>query len=390
MTANDTIMIPAAEKTCASAQETIPVHWVLPDYDAIANGFGYSHHNRMMRKWSAPYLKFDESSRIALHIICADKFKPIPGKINILFTMWEFLDLPNSYLKAFDQADALIVPSSFCKHLFRQHTSKPIFTCWEGVDPNIYRPIDRKPPTASERFRFLWVGAPNPRKGYPFVLEAVKVIEKTPNVEIYMKTTVPKMNWKEFFSSIKKHWKDILFRDDEKGKKVRRAVGSIARRIPRPYFQGDLRVFGEHKNIYYDTRKLPLDELVSLYESAHCFIMPTLGEGWGLTLCEAMATGCPAIATPVTGCLDYFDDTVGYPIRYSEYEQDLRVNYGIMSRGYLPDTKDFIETMIRTMVNYDKALKRGRRASERIRSKFTWEASGKRLYEIIREVATNA
>ncbi len=616
--------------------DKLKVHWVLPDYEAVANGFGYAQHNRMMRKFSEPYIEFDETAKIALHIICADKFTPIPGKKNILFclapetrvltsnmkwvpikdikigdelvgfdekcgvhqkyrrtivkgtsqfinkaykirttegdliaspnhkwvikrgkkgtrfwstteglrigdkivktfpiweedrsyeagwlagfldgeghvgncgngntlgfaqnegttldyacsiikklgftynkskshnskypnskgygvqihqglkllgiirpkrllekakylwegqrtwshrmqnegevlelipiekqeligtltttgtliaegflshnTMWEFLDLPNSYLAAFDKADAIIVPSSFCKELFKPHTSRPVYTCWEGVDPEIYKFKKRIAPFPTNKFRFLWVGAPNPRKGYPFILEAVKVIEQTPNVEIYIKTTVPKRNIRGSLKAICKHWRDILFRTDGKGKQVRQAAGSMLRRLLmiRPYYEGELMTWGQHKNIFYDTRKLPLEDLVKLYESAHCFLLPTLGEGWGLTLCEAMATGCPSIATPVSGCLDFFDETVGYPIKYQIYEQDLTAQYNIKTRGYIPDTKNFIAQMIEVMMHYDKALKKGEKASERVRTKFTWANSGKRLAEILTEVA---
>lgn len=369
--------------------DKLRVHWVFPDYEAIANGFGYAHHNRMMRKFSEPYIEFDESAKVALHIICADRFVPIPGKFNILFTMWEFLDLPNSYLAAFDKADAIIVPSSFCKQLFQPYTSRPIYTCWEGVDPEVYKFKQRTRPTKGEKFRFLWVGAPNPRKGYPFIVEAVKIIEGIPNVEMYVKTTVPKRDVKGFFYALKKYWKEIFFKTDGRSKQIRRSLVSTFRRLTmiRPYYEGELTVMGPHKNIFYDTRKLPLADLVKLYEDSHCFLLPTLGEGWGLTLCEAMATGCPSIATPVTGCLDFFDDTVGYPIKYQIYEQNLVELYKISARGYIPDTKDFIANMIYVMQNYEKALKKGEKASERIRTKFTWTNSGKRLAEIINEVA---
>lgn len=369
--------------------EKIKIHWVTSEYEGVANAFGYAFHNRMMRKHAAPYIEFDDKSNIALQIIPADLFRPIPGKLNILFSMWEFLDVPNKYIRAFDKADVIIVPSAFCKEIFRPHTDKPILTCWEGIDPNIYKFHPRHKPISGEKFRFLWIGAPNPRKGYPFILEAVKIFEKTPNVEMYIKTTVPKRSWKGSLQTIWKHRDEILFAEGEKGKRARRAAGSILRRLSmvRPYYDGEVMVTGTYKNIFYDTRKLPIEDLVSLYNSAHCFLLPTLGEGWGLTLCEAMATGCPAIATPVTGCTEYFDETVGYPIQYSIFEQDLAINYGLKARGYVPDTRDFVQQIINVMQNYDAALKKGRKASDKIRSKFTWERSGQRLAEIIREVA---
>lgn len=367
--------------------EKLKVHWVTPEYEGVANGYGYSLHNKMMKKFCEPYLEYDDTSNIALQIICGDKFYPVPGKFNVLFTMWEFLDVPNSYIKAFDKADLIIVPSSFCRKLFQKYTDKPIVTCWEGIDPDVYKFKQRRRPVKGERFKFLWVGAPNPRKGYPFILELIKILEKTENVELYIKTTFPKAGAKNIFDTIKKHWREIAFTTDEKGKKVRRSIGSMIRRTFKPYYEGRVMTLGQHKNIIFDTRRLPLSDLVKLYEDAHCFLMPTLGEGWGLTLCEAMATGCPAIATPVTGVTDFFDDTVGYPLTYSIYEQDLVENYGMKSRGYIPDTQSLVNQVIYVMNNYPEALKKGRKASSRILSKFTWQNSALRLAHILREHA---
>ena len=44
------------------------------------------------------------------------------------------------------------------------------------------------------------------------------------------------------------------------------------------------------------------DEIEKLYKSSDIYLFPSLEEGWGLTVIEAMAAGCAVVGTP-TGCL---------------------------------------------------------------------------------------
>ena len=301
-------------------------------------------------------------------------------------TMWEFDTLPKSYIEGCEKAYSIIVPCKFCRDLFKKALPhKKVEVCWEGIEPNTFQFYDRaKNYNADGKFRFLWVGAPNPRKGYFSVLEAIKVFEGFPNVEIYLKTTMHKLNFKEFFKNVWKHRKQI-FRIDGCKNDIRSATINMLRRLPLRKYADSIRILGKHKNIFVDTRKVPREELYNLYCSANCFLMPTVGEGWGLTLTEAMATGCPCIATQVTGVEEYFDKTVGYPLKFSMIEQNLE-NYKISAKGAVVDTKDLIEKMVYVMMRYKEAYEKGKRASERIHSKFTWDKSAFRLYEILKGV----
>lgn len=355
--------------------EKIKVFWRNEEGTSVGNALGYSTHNKFMRKYGEKYFEYDESSPIALAITPADHFRPIPGKFNILFSMWEFLDLPDSYIKGINQADAVIVPSSFCKDLFKRYTDNPVDVCWEGVEAKNYPYHERR---KSMPFRFLWLGAPNPRKGYPLILEAIKVFENTPEVEIYIKTTVQRMNWLETIQNAWRKRKLIFRKDSQEQKSFLRRLRSI----PRPGLADKFKRMGKNKNIIWDTRHLSFEGLIDLYNSAHCFLLPTFGEGWGLTLCEALATGCPSIATNITGVSDYYNNDIGYSLSYEIKKQEL-ANYDLITKGYVPDTRDLIQKMLYVIGNYNEALKKGKRASERIRNKFTWEQSAKRLYEII-------
>lgn len=358
------------------------VQWITPEHSYVGNALGYNTHNKFLRKHAQKFLDFDNNAEIALSIVPADMFKPIPGKINVLFTMWEFLDVPNCYIKAFDRCDAIVVPSRFCKEIFKQVTDKPIYVCFEGVEAEQYKYHQRKLPNVSggEKFRFLWVGAPNPRKGYPLMLEAIKVFEQVQDVEIYIKTTVEKPSLKQFLKNSWDNRKEIMFKDN-----VRLAWTRSLRRLPTPSLSGKLVRMGKNQNVIFDARSLPFSELVELYKSAHCFILPTFGEGWGLTLCEAMATGCPSIATGVTGCADFFDSQVGYPIEYAIQQQEL-ANYQVVARGYVPNVRHMVDQMVYVCNHYQEALKKGKKASERILNKFTWEKSAMRLADILTEI----
>lgn len=373
--------------------EKLKVHWVTQEHNITGNALGYATHNKFMRKYSEAYMEFDDTSNIALHIVPADQFHPIPGKFNILFSMWEFLDLPDTYIENLKKADHIIVPSSFCRDLFKPIVDVQVDVCYEGVEAESY-PFHKR--SKNGKFRFLWVGAPNPRKGYPWLIQAAKMIEKMPNVEIYLKTTMPKMSWKKTFVNAWKKRKLFFTNPTVKSKDnigfTRAWWQSIVRairRIPKPYYAGRLKTWGKHKNIHLDSRYLSFDELIELYNSAHCFVLPHCGEGWGLTLCEAMATGAPCIATPTTGCADFFDDSVGFPLDYREEKQDLD-NYDLKdARGYVPNMDSVIANMMFVMNNYKLALNKGEKAHRRISTKFTWEKSGRRLNEILRGIYVN-
>jgi glycosyltransferase involved in cell wall biosynthesis len=54
------------------------------------------------------------------------------------------------------------------------------------------------------------------------------------------------------------------------------------------------------------------DELRKLYAGASCFVMPSLHEGFGLPLAEAMAAGVPAVASDIPALREVGGEAVRY------------------------------------------------------------------------------
>jgi glycosyltransferase involved in cell wall biosynthesis len=284
-----------------------------------------------MRQEVGKLIELTPDADQAMIITSCDKYlERIPNKKNYLFSMFELANIPRSYAVNIQKADHLLVPSNFCKDLFSQYYDGPISVCQEGTDPNVFIYKKRE---FSEPFRFLWIGAPNPRKGYEEMSIISQAVKNAPDIEIYLKTTVT----------------------------------------------GKLKRIG---NVIFDSRDISGKELVELYHSAHCFVLPSRGEGWGLTLTEAMATGLPCIAPKHTGHSMFFSDHVGYPCKY-ERKSVYEPNYELETEAYFCDTVDIINLMWDVYTHYDEALEKGRLASERIRNKFTWKRAAERMVRIL-------
>ena len=332
-----------------ASRETLAVHWAT-DYEAIGNSYGYSVHNARSRQAiQEAGVRLSSAAPIAVHVAPAHLFKPLPDKINVLYMAWETDVLPTAHHDGISRADVVIVTASFLVDVVRAaFPEKPVYLCHEGVDTDRYAFRRREKPLGRP-FRFLWVGAPNARKGWELVLRAWQPFEDNGRVELYLKTTVTR-RWERY------------------------------------------------RNIVFDSRDLAPGELVDLYHSAHAFLFPSFGEGFGLTMAEAMATGLPVAFTPWSSLNDLADKSCAYPLRFKLVPAWATPNGGLSTETQPPnarairtrlaqaETAHLAERMIEMFTRYAVAVRKGERAARRIRDRFTWKRSGRRLAAIIQEV----
>jgi glycosyltransferase involved in cell wall biosynthesis len=115
--------------------------------------------------------------------------------------------------------------------------------------------------------------------------------------------------------------------------------------------------------------------MAQLYQAAHCFVLPTRGEGFGLPFLEAMATGLPVIATDFGGHQDFCTPETTYLIRNKRLvDADTRCFPHIASQWADPDDEHLVTLMRQVVADYDTATTKARLASEQAHACWTWNA----------------
>jgi len=165
-------------------------------------------------------------------------------------------------LQEYNEADMIKVLSTFAYNSFlEQGVSENRLTVIPlGVDLNLFRPVAKE----DNVFRVLYAGAMSLQKGLPYLLQAVSVL-KLPDFETVL-------------------------------------VGSM---------QNEVRsAFAAYSGAYRYNGVTPRSKLHWQYSQASVFILPSVQDGFGAVMAQAMACGVPVIATTNTGASDLFTDGV--------------------------------------------------------------------------------
>ncbi len=161
-------------------------------------------------------------------------------------------------------ADRITVPSGFAHRTFVAQGVAPekLRTLHYGVNLSRFEP-DGAP--AADRFDILFVGGMSLRKGIPYLTQA------------FGKLAHPSKSL-TFVGAVSEELIDLLRR--------------------RKLWPEDARVVGH----------MPQTELKTLMSRSHVMVLPSVEDGFGVVLAQAMACACPVIGTDNTGAPDLVAD----------------------------------------------------------------------------------
>ena len=303
-------------------------------------------------------------------------------------SMWESPDFPEACRPNFAAVDHLIVPCQWNVDLFRPYlrAGVPIDVVPLGVETDLFTfyPRQWQAPsrlmtrngdengwaTHGQSFQWLHVGSTNVRKGVDVLQDAWNSWRwfERDDCHLYVKVT---------------------------GLTEQAAEVAVAEVGFQP-IAGKPGAFRHPQwRVILDGRDMTRAQLAELYRRSHGFVLPSGGEGWGLTLHEAAATGLPIICTPFGGNVGTFmgDHYVG--LEWSEHVSGCEFvdRHGILQestlRTALAHPQSLDAAMREMMRDYPAAVARGR-AAAKIAKTYTWERSAQCFLEVLTRVSGQA
>lgn len=115
-----------------------------------------------------------------------------------------------------------------------------------------------------------------------------------------------------------------------------------------------------------NTFKLSKKDLAKWYHSLNVFVSGSSAEGWGLMQHESMACGRTVIATEYAGLKEFFNKSVGLPLKYTEVPSEWSWNF---SNGFWSkfDEDDMIDKLRWCYNNPSSVKNLGKKSSEKVK-----------------------
>jgi hypothetical protein len=249
------------------------------------------------------------------------------------FTMWEASVLPPSFRDTLHEFDALIVPSLQNMELFSQYHSNVRYAPL-GVDTDKWYFQPRQTP--DRYFNFL-IGGSGKRKGTDLAFNAFRTV----------------------FKGWKKKWgpEPQLIMKNPKGEAK---------------FRG-------YDRVVMSSGHLSNEAEIDLYSTAHCYVQPSRGEGFGLQPLQAMAQGIPTILTDAHGHSAFAK--YGIPLDWDWAEAEYFI-YGDAGNWWEPNFEHLCELMWDVYNDYGRYQARAAHvATHVIPQEFSWEQCALRFID---------
>jgi GT2 family glycosyltransferase/glycosyltransferase involved in cell wall biosynthesis len=214
---------------------------------------------------------------------CFTQFQAKHPHLNyfIGFTKFEADRIPDTWVKECNAMDEVWTTSTFCRTVFINSGVKAdkIHVVPVGVDTSHFNPKGQKLLPESKNFRFLSIFTWNNRKGWDILLRSfIQEFSRNETVELIIRS------------------EPDIFKAPELNKRINHFLAE--------YNQ----TWDKAPQITLLENYIPDTDIPSLYRSCNAYVLPSRGEGIGLTYLEAMACGLPIIATRWGAPLDFLSD----------------------------------------------------------------------------------
>jgi FkbM family methyltransferase len=260
---------------------------------------------------------------------------------------WEFGFLPADWVSQLSRVDEAWVPSEYVRRVYVDSGVHPdkVKVVPNGVDPVLFNPsvkpisLDTK-----KKFKFLFVGGTIRRKGPDVLLEA-------------------------FLQSFTAADDVCLVIKDFGGDSV--YAGQT--------FEAQIKAAQARPNapeILYLTNELLPSQIAGLYTACDCLVHPYRGEGFGLPVLEAMASGLPVVVTAGGATDDFATDEFAYRVEASRATiGPVVAEMPLAHNGWWlePAVASVAKTMRFIFENPAAAREKGLKASEHVRREWTWK-----------------
>lgn len=290
-------------------------------------------------------------------------FAEMPGDIKLAYVAWEESIYPEEWVEEINQnLHGVMVLTSFVKDILRNSGVKvPIEVILCAMDDqmkskpasNINYPLETQ-----KKFKFLHISTAKKRKGVDVLLKAYFAeFNKNDDVVLVIKSSPGPDNTVENLLS-------------------------------------ELRDESSPEVIHINNPNLSESEIKSLVKQSDCSVYPSRAEGFGLPILESMHEEVPVIATNYSGYLDFFDESVGWPIDYKlEYANDSEfANIG--AKWAEPDQAHLQRLMrkhfeMNQSEDQEEKLNKIKKA-KKVADSITWESSAHKTLEFIKQIETIA
>ncbi|MBU1173369.1 MAG: glycosyltransferase family 4 protein, partial [Proteobacteria bacterium] len=239
------------------------------------------------------------------------------------------------------KCDLLTFPSEEAQRAFLfAPIDKPMHVVPLGIDTSLFQFIERD--FESSPFTILHYGVVQPRKGTRLLLDAFLRAFTNEEVKLIVKHWTSWIDWMQTYSV-------------------------------------------NDPRIKFVNEDIPRGDVPSMLSNAHCLVSPSLAEGFGLTVYEALATGLPVLVSRIPVFRGLLDSRNTRFIEMADFSVPAENVFPISRPGSfrLPSVESLVKWLKRLYQERATLNSTSKYSSEFIRTRFSRELMCKRLVNCI-------